>query len=167
MKRVLLGLVAALALLGTPASARSFSFGLSLHSFSAASFILFPVGHIGYDFGTASEGFCLEATIAPWIIINTIGAQGFYRIPVLGDGSNLYVGAGASHTFSLFGAPDVFNFSFGFTHVYGLVGWEGPINPDYTYVPEIAPGVNPTVGSFVLRIALGLRAHRAEFPVRI
>lgn len=111
MKRILVAIIACWALtVGTAAHAGSFSFGLGLQSFSATSFIPFPVGHIGYDFGSASEGFSFEATIAPWIIINNIGVQGFYRIPVLGDGSNLYVGAGAAYTFSLLALPDA-NFS--------------------------------------------------------
>jgi hypothetical protein len=166
MKRVLLTLITSIALLGSSSGlAGSFSFGLSLQSFSAISFIPFPVGHIGYDFGSASEGFGLEATILPLIIINHIGVQGFYRIPVLENGSNVYVGAGASLTLFVFAVPDGGGAG-GFSHVYGLVGWEAPINRDYTYFLEVAPGVNPFQGGFVLRFSLGLRAHRTEFPTR-
>jgi hypothetical protein len=166
MKRVLLVLVTSFVLLFSSNSlAGSFSFGLSLQSFSSISFIPFPVGHIGYDFGSASEGFSLEATILPFLIINHIGAQGFYRIPALDNGSNVYVGAGASLTFVILAFPDAGGAG-GFGHVYGLVGWEAPINRDYTYFLEVAPGVNPTFGSFLLRISLGLRAHRTEFPTR-
>jgi hypothetical protein len=166
MKRVLLILITSIALLGSSNSlAGSFSFGLSLQSFSSVSFIPFPVGHIGYDFGSASEGFSLEATILPLIILNHIGAQGFYRIPVLDNGSNLYVGAGASLTLFVLAVVDG-GFASGFGHIYGLFGWEGPISRDYTYFLEVAPGVNPTFGSFLLRISLGLRAHRTEFPTR-
>lgn len=166
MKRVLAVLIASLALLGSSQSlAGSFSFGLSLQSVSTISFIPFPVGHIGYDFGSASEGFSLEATILPFLIINHIGVQGFYRVPVLDNGSNVYVGAAASLTLFVIPGADAPP-GFGFSHVYGLVGWEAPINRDYTYFLEVAPGVNPFQGGFVLRFSLGLRAHRTEFPTR-
>ena len=166
MKRILLVLAVSLATFGSGNSlAGSFSFGLSLQSVSTVSFIPYPVGHIGYDFGSASEGFSLEATILPFIIINHIGVQGFYRFPVLDNGSNVYVGAAASLTLFAIPAVDAPP-GFGFSHVYGLIGWEAPINPDYTYFLEVAPGMNPFLGTFVLRISLGLRAHRTEFPTR-
>jgi hypothetical protein len=166
MKRILVVLIASFVFLGSSNGlAGSFSFGLSFESFSSLRFIPFPVGHIGYDFGSASDGFSLEATILPFVLINHIGAQGFYRIPVFENGANVYVGAGASLTFIIFAFPDA-GFEAGFSHVYGLVGWEAPINADYTYFFEVAPGVDPFLGNFALHFNLGLRAHRTEFPRR-
>jgi hypothetical protein len=178
MKRILIVLIASVALLGSSQSqASSFSFGISLQGITDLKSV-FPLGaiQIGYDFGTASEGFSLEAYGFTLLFFTEIGVQGFYRIPVSipvsNEDSNIYVGAGAllfvgfvpgvqastpdlgSGSSSSLSSPLV---------VHGLIGWEAPINSEYTYFLEAAPGFRTNTGDFFLRISLGLRAHRTEF----
>jgi hypothetical protein len=167
MKRILIVLTILVSLLVSSQSlASSFSFGISLQAVTDLKRI-FPLGaiQIGYDFGTASEGFSLEAYGFTIFLINELGLQGFYRFPVSSDGSNLYVGAGASVLVAFACCVDASG-SGGFLHVHGLVGWEAPINPDYTYFLEAAPGINTNNGDFFLRFSIGLRAHRTEFLTR-
>jgi hypothetical protein len=179
MKRILIVLIASIALLGSSQSlAGSFSFGISLQTIR---YIPIPHIHFGYDFGTASEGFSLEASLFTLLFINDISVNAMFRIPVLEDGSNAYVGAGASAAVLLF-LPGVSaqsptdsvgtNPSNSFSpliasNLYGIIGWEGRINLDYTYFFEVAPGVSLSRGNeFEVRFTLGLRAHRTYFPTR-
>jgi hypothetical protein len=174
MKRILIVLITSLALLGSSQSlAGSYSFGISLQAVTDLKRV-FPLGaiQIGYDFGTASEGFSLEAYGFTLLFFTQIGLQGFYRIPVSSDGANLYVGAGA---FVFVGfvpgvqvaTPDLGSGSSSSLSsplvAHGLIGWEAPINSDYTYFLEAAPGVRTESGDFFLRVSIGLRAHRSEF----
>ena len=164
MKRILIVLMASIALLGSSqAQAGSFSFGISLQAITDFKTVL-PLGSVqlGYDFGTASEGFSLEAYGFTIFLINELGLQGFYRFPVSNDGANLYVGGGASLFFGFLCCVDASGGG-GLFHAHGLIGWEAPINTDYTYFLEAAPGVRTDSGDFVMRISLGLRAHRTEF----
>jgi hypothetical protein len=164
MKRILIVLIASIAFLGSSQSrASSFSFGISLQAVTDFKSV-FPLGaiQIGYDFGTASEGFSLEAYGFTIFLINELGLQGFYRFPVSNDGTNLYVGAGASLLFAVACCVDASGGG-GFFHAHGLFGWEAPINSDYTYFLEAAPGFRTNNGDFFLRLSLGLRAHRSEF----
>jgi hypothetical protein len=167
MKRILIALIASIALLGSSQSqASSFSFGISFQAMTNLKTV-FPFGAIGigYDFGTASEGFSLEAYGFPLFIINELGIQGFYRFPISSDGSNFYVGAGTSLFLAILCCVDASGGG-GFFQAHGLIGWESPINSDYTYFLEAAPGVRTDNGDFFLRIGLGLRAHRTEFLTR-
>jgi hypothetical protein len=167
MKQILIVLIASIAFLGSSQSyASSYSFGVSFQGITDLK-RTFPFGaiQIGYDFGTASEGFSLEAYGFPLFIINELGIQGFYRFPILSDGSNLYVGAGTSLFLAILCCVDASGGG-GFFHAHGLIGWEAPINPDYTYFLEAAPGVRTDTGEFFLRFSLGLRAHRSEFRTR-
>jgi hypothetical protein len=164
MKRILIVLIASIALLGSSQSqAGSYSFGISLQAVTDLKRV-FPLGaiQIGYDFGTASEGFSLEAYGFTIFLVNELGLQGFYRFPLASDGSNVYVGAGASLLFAFLCCADASGAG-GFFHPHGLIGWESPINSDYTYFLEAAPGVRTDSGDFFLRVSLGLRAHRSEF----
>jgi hypothetical protein len=179
VKRILIVLTALVALLGSSQTlASSFSFGIS---FQTIRYIPIPHIHLGYDFGTASEGFSLEASLFTLLFVNDLGVTATYRIPVAADGSNVYVGVGASVVVLLFvsgaqsssptigsvpasaDAPAPFIAS-----AFGVIGWEAPIGQDYTYFLEIAPGVSLTSGNaFEIRFTLGLRAHRETFPTRL
>jgi hypothetical protein len=181
MKRILIVLIASIALLGSSQSqAGSYSFGISLQNFG---YYPVPHVHIGYDFGTAVEGFSLEVSLFTLLFVNDIGLNAMYRFPVVADGSNIYAGAGASMFVLLFipGAqstpasdssmPSVVNTSFSplvAPQVYGTIGWEAPINSNYTYFLEVSPGIAfSTVQTFLLRFTIGLRAHRTEFLTRL
>ena len=153
--------------------AGSFSFGISLQAFGltpqgSSDFRIVPLPAIrfGYDFGSASEGFSLEASLFSLLFINQAGVQGFYRIPILSDSSNLYLGAGVTGFLFIPIFVDFNGGGSGFAFVHGLLGWEAPINPDYTYFLELSPGINPSSGSFAFGFSIGLRAHRTEFPTR-
>jgi hypothetical protein len=179
MKRILIVLIASIALLDSSQSqAGSFSFGISLQTIR---YIPVPHIHFGYDFGTPSEGFSLEASLFTLLFVNDISLNVMYRIPVLEDGSNVYVGAGASAAILLFlpglqsQTPTDSSFAStgnSFTpliasNLYGIIGFESNINSDYTYFFEVAPGVSLSRGNeFEVRLTLGLRAHRTEFPTR-
>jgi hypothetical protein len=174
VKRILIVLITSIALLGSSQSqASSYSFGITLQAITDLEQI-FPFGaiHLGYDFGTASEGFSLEAYGFTLLFVTEIGVQGFYRIPTSSDGSNLYVGAGTFVFVGFVPGVQVSTPDFGSGSssslssplvAHGLIGWEAPINPDYTYFLEAAPGVRTNIGDFFLRVSLGLRAHRTEF----
>jgi hypothetical protein len=174
MKRILIVLIASIALLGSSQSqASSFSFGISLQGITDLKSV-FPLGafQIGYDFGTASQGISLEAYGFTLLFFTEIGVQGFYRIPVSNEGSNLYVGAGALNFVGFVpgvqaSTPDLGSGASSSLSsplvAHGLIGWEAPINADYTYFIEAAPGVRTDSGNFFLRVSLGLRAHRTEF----
>ena len=164
MKRILIVLIASIALLGSSQSqAGSFSFGISFQVNTNLKTVL-PFGAIqfGYDFGTASEGFSIEAYGFPLFIVNELGLQAFYRFPISSDGSNLYVGGGGALFLAILCCVDASGGG-GFFQAHGLIGWESPINPDYTYFLEAAPGVRTDTGEFFARISVGLRAHRTEF----
>jgi hypothetical protein len=174
MKRILIVLTAVIALLcSSQSQAGSYAFGISLQAITDLKRV-YPLGpiQIGYDFGTASEEFSLEAHGFTLLFITEIGVQGFYRLPVSNEGSNIYVDTGAllfvgfvpgvqastpdlgSGSSSSLSSPLV---------AHGLIGWEAPIKPDYTYFLEAAPGLRTNNGDFFLRVSLGLRAHRTEF----
>jgi hypothetical protein len=180
MKRILIVLIASIALLdSSQVQASSFSFGISFQNFG---YYPIPHVHIGYDFGTASEGFSLEASLFTLLFVNDIGLNAIYRFPVIADGSNIYAGAGASMFVLLFlpGAqsspvsdppmPAVVNTSFSplvAPLVYVTIGWEAPVNSDYTYFLEVSPAIAfSSVQTFLIRFTIGLRAHRTEFPTR-
>lgn len=178
MKRILIVLIATIAFGSSQSQAGSFSFGISLQTIR---YIPVPHVHFGYDFGTPSEGFSLEASLFTLLFVNDISLNAMYRIPVLDDGSNAYVGAGASAAILLFlpgvqaqTPTDSSSASTGnsFTplvasNLYGIIGFEGKINSDYTYFFEVAPGVSLSRGNeFEVRLTLGLRAHRTKFSNR-
>jgi hypothetical protein len=174
MKRILIVLIVSIALLGSSQSqASSFSFGISLQGITDLKSV-FPLGaiQIGYDFGTALEGFSLEAYGFTLLFFTEVGVQGFYRVPVSNEGSNIYVGAGALLFVGFVpgvqaSTPDLGSGSSSSLNsplvAHGLIGWEAPINSDYTYFLEAAPGFRINNGDFFLRVGLGLRAHRSEF----
>ncbi len=160
MKRNLLALVTSIVLIYSSQSlAGSFSFGLSLQSGSEVRFFPLLHAHFGYDFGSASDGPSIEASLFTVLIINRIAAQAFYRVPVLEDGSNVYGGAGAAFYYftGLVDAGPASSWG-----AFGLLGWESALTKDYTYFLEVAPGVQftPTGSGFSVRLIAGLRAHR-------
>ncbi len=160
MKRVLLVIIASLVLIGSSNGlADSFSFGLSLQSGSELRFFPLLHAHFGYDFGSASDGPSLEASLFTVLILNRIAVQAFYRVPVVGDGSNVYGGAGAAFYYftGLVDAGPASSWG-----AFGVIGWESQLTKDYTYFLEVAPGVQftPTGSGFSVRLIAGLRAHR-------
>jgi hypothetical protein len=160
MKRIWVVVVAFLVLLGSSqGQAGSFSFGLSLQSGSEVRFFPLLHAHFGYDFGSASDGPSLEASLFTVLIINRIAVQAFYRVSVLEDGSNIYGGAGAAFYYftGLVDAGPASSWG-----AFGVIGWESTLTKEYTYFLEVAPGVQftPTGSGFSVRLIAGLRAHR-------
>jgi hypothetical protein len=160
MNRLLIVLITSFVLIcSSQGYADSFSFGLSLQSGSEVRFFPLLHAHFGYDFGSASDGPSLEASLFTVLIINRIAAQAFYRMPVLEDGSNVYGGAGAAFYYftGLVDAGSASSWG-----AFGVIGWESPLTKDYTYFLEVAPGAQftPTGSGFSIRLIAGLRAHR-------
>lgn len=161
MKRNLIVLVTSVVLLcSSNGLAGSFSCGLSVQALVESRVTpLLPVLHVGYEFGTPSDGPSIEASLFSWIIVNRFAFQAFYRVPVDSGGSNVYFGAGAAYFYftGLVDAGPSSSYA-----AFGLIGWEARIDREYTYFVEVAPGarwVNDQP-AFSLRIAVGARTYR-------
>jgi hypothetical protein len=134
MKKIWLALIALLAISShQQVLAGDAYFGIGSFGFA---YVPLPAIQIGYDFDSRSSGFGVRGAVMPFILLDQILIDAYYRVPLNEDGFNAYVGAGVGGLYlNLFGLTSI-----GLVYAHGLLGLAGNIDSDHTWFLEFTPG---------------------------
>jgi hypothetical protein len=144
MKRFFQTIFALIAMTCSSAAAEEFTVAIGFHSFNIADpNIRSPSSIVGFGFAimptfdleTRSSGPGVRAAIQidPLLALG-IGVDGYYRIPIDAQGTNIYLGAGGIFTIGIFPFINMLE-------VHGLIGINFPTDDLTSFFIEINPGV--------------------------
>lgn len=132
-------------LCASPAAASGLYFGINLALVSgpqrepfirgfSVSPLPFPGVHIGYDVADGANSFGARLSLN-YFIFGSVALDGYYRLRLEVNGSNVYLGAGAEYQFIAF---DTITEFYG---LHALVGYEWRFEGYLALFIEVTPGV--------------------------